>query len=87
MITYDIFLFIHLSRSVLTISGYCTRKIERRIAIPKEALNRKRSLLTNKLNTELTNKFGVLYCMLRDLDTMKYSKRSIWGASKNAVLE
>ena len=36
--------------SVLTRDGYCTREIKMRIAIAKEAFNRKMSLLTCKLN-------------------------------------
>ena len=34
--------------SVLTRDGYCAREIKMRIAIAKEAFNRKMSLLTNK---------------------------------------
>ena len=33
--------------SVLTRDGYCTREINMKIAIPKEAFNRKMSLLTS----------------------------------------
>ena len=39
--------------SVLTRDDYCTREIKMRIAIAKEAFNRKISLLTSKLNNEL----------------------------------
>ena len=39
--------------SVLTRDGYCTKEIEMRIAIAKEAFNRKMSLLTSNLNIEL----------------------------------
>ena len=39
--------------SVLTRDGYCTREIKMRIAIAKEAFNRKISLLTYKLNIDL----------------------------------
>ena len=51
--------------SVLTRDGYCTREIKMRIAMTKEAFNRKISLLTSKLNTELRKKlvrymFGAL---------------------------
>ena len=42
--------------SVLTRDGYCTREIKKRIAIAKEAFNRKMSLLTSKLNIELKKK-------------------------------
>ena len=42
--------------SVLTRDGYCTREIKMRIAIAKEAFNRKMSLLTSKLNIELKKK-------------------------------
>ena len=42
--------------------GYCTREIKMRIAIAKEAFNRKMSLLTNKLNIELRrNWLGVMF--------------------------
>ena len=56
--------------SVLTRDGYCTREIKMRIAIAKEAFNRKMSLLTSKLNIELKKKL-VRYCLiwLRDLDS------------------
>ena len=39
--------------SVLTRDGYCTRQIKMRIAIVKEAFNRKMSLLTSKLKKKL----------------------------------
>ena len=42
--------------SVLTRDGYCTREIKMRIAIAKEAFNRKLLLLTSKLNIELKKK-------------------------------
>ena len=42
--------------SVLTRDGYCTREIKLRIAIAKEAFNRKISPLTSKLNNELGKK-------------------------------
>ena len=42
--------------SALTRDGYCTREIKMRIDIAKEAFNRKISLLTSKLNTELKKK-------------------------------
>ena len=51
--------FKHLG-SVLTRDGYCTREIKMRIAIAKEAFNRKMSLLTCKLNIELKKKRKVL---------------------------
>ena len=46
---------------VLTRDGYCTREIKMIIAIAKEALNRKISLLTSKLNTELSKKLVRYY--------------------------
>jgi len=39
--------------SVLTRDGYYTREIKTRIAIAKEEFNRKMSLLSSKLNSEL----------------------------------
>ena len=48
--------------SVLTRDGYCTREIKKRIAISKEAFNRKMSLLTSKLNW-LGVMFGALLYM------------------------
>ena len=42
--------------SVLKRDGYCTREIKMRIAIAKDAFNRKMSLLTSKLNIELRKK-------------------------------
>jgi hypothetical protein len=42
--------FKYLGGSVLTRDGYCTWEIKMRIALAKEAFNRKMSLLTNKLN-------------------------------------
>ena len=47
--------------SVLTRDGYCTREIKMRIAIAKEAFNRKMSLLTSKLDTELKKKLVRCY--------------------------
>ena len=47
--------------SVLIIDGYCTREIKMRIAIAKEAFNRKMSLLTSKLNIELKKKLVRCY--------------------------
>ena len=47
--------------SVLTRYGYCTKEIKMRIAIAKEAFNRKMSLLTSKLNTELKKKLVRCY--------------------------
>ena len=47
--------------SVLIIDGYCTREINLRIAIAKEAFNRKMSLLTSKLNIELKKKLVRCY--------------------------
>ena len=47
--------------SVLTRDGYCTREIKMRIAIAKEAFNRKMSLLTCKLNIELKKKLVRCY--------------------------
>ena len=48
--------------SVLTRDGYCTSEIKMRIAIAKEAFNRKMSLLTSKLNW-LGVMFGALLYM------------------------
>ena len=53
---------------MLTRHGYCTREIKMRIAIAKEAFNRKISLLTSKLNIEVMNNwlgdmFGALHYM------------------------
>ena len=47
--------------SVLTRDGYCTREIKMRIAIAKEAFNRKMSLLKSKLNIELKKKLVRCY--------------------------
>ena len=47
--------------SVLTRDGYCTRKTKMRIAIAKEAVNRKMSLLTSNLNIELKKKLVRCY--------------------------
>jgi hypothetical protein len=47
--------------SVLTRDGYCTREIKMRIAIAKEAFNRKMTLLTSKLNIELKKKLVRCY--------------------------
>ena len=47
--------------SVLTIDGHCTREIKMRIAIAKEAFNRKMSLLTGKLCIELKKKLARCY--------------------------
>ena len=44
--------------SVLTRYGYCTREIKMRIAIAKGANNRKMSVLTRELNTELKKKLA-----------------------------
>ena len=41
--------------SVLKIDDYCIREIKMRIVIAKAAFNRKMSLLTSKVNIELTN--------------------------------
>ena len=63
--------------SVLTRDGYCTREIKMRIAIDKEAFNRKMPLLTSKLNTEHKKKlircyvWGIAFLWLKDLDTKK----------------
>ena len=46
---------------VLTRDHYCTKEIKMRIAIAKEAFNRKISLLVSKLNTELRNKLVMCY--------------------------
>jgi hypothetical protein len=48
-------------RIVLTRDGYCTREIKMRIAISKEAFNRKMSLLICKLNIELKKKLVRCY--------------------------
>ena len=42
--------------NVLTRDRYCKREIKMRFAMAKEALNRKISLLTRKLNTESKKK-------------------------------
>ena len=42
--------------SVLTRDGYSTREVKMKIAITKEAFNRKIALLTCKLNIELRKK-------------------------------
>ena len=47
--------------SVLTRDGYCTREINMRISIAKEAFNRKMPLLTSKLNIELKKKLFRCY--------------------------
>ena len=47
--------------SVLTRDSCCTREIKMRIAIAKEAFNRKMSLLTSKRNIELKNKLVRCY--------------------------
>ena len=49
--------------SVLTRDGYCTKEIEMRIYVVKEAFNRKISLLISKLNIELKKKIllGVMF--------------------------
>ena len=48
--------------SVLTGSSNCTREIKMRIAMAKEAFNRKKkSLLTSKLNIELKKKLVRCY--------------------------
>ena len=47
--------------SVLTRDCYCTREIKMRIAIAKEAYNRKMSLLTSKLNIEPKKKLVRCY--------------------------
>ena len=47
--------------SVLTRDGYCTKEIEMRIYVVKEAFNRKISLLISKLNIELRNKLVMYY--------------------------
>ena len=54
--------------SVLTRHGYSTKEIKMRIAIAKEAFNRKISLLTSKLNIELLEHCFIWF---RDLDTKK----------------
>jgi hypothetical protein len=53
--------FIKYLGSVLTRDGYCTREIKTRIGMAKEAFNRKISLLTSKLNTELRKKLVRCY--------------------------
>ena len=47
--------------SVLIKDGYCTREIKVRIAMAKETLNRKISLLTSKISIELRNKLVRYY--------------------------
>ena len=46
--------------SVQARDGYCTSEIKMRIAIAKEAFNRKMSLLTSKLNSR-RNWSGVMF--------------------------
>ena len=62
-----------------------------RIAIAKEAFNRKMSLLTSKLNIELKKKLVVLclehcFIWLRDLDTKKIGTE-VLGELRTVVLE
>ena len=64
---------------------YCTRKIKMRIAIVKEAFNRKISLLTSKLNIELKEKLVrfyvwsiALYGSLRKLERNYLETFEIW---------
>jgi hypothetical protein len=46
---------------VITRDGYCTREIKKKIAMAKEAFNRKISFLTNKLNVKLRKKLVRCY--------------------------
>ena len=46
---------------VYDVDGYCTREIKMRIAIAKEAFNRKISLLSSKPNIELKKKLVRCY--------------------------
>ena len=48
-------------RSVLTRDDYCTKEIKMRIAIAKEAFNRKMPLFTSKFNIELNMKLVTCY--------------------------
>ena len=63
-----------------------------RIAIAKEAFNRKMSLLTSRLNIELKKEIGQVLCLehcftwLRDLDTKKI-RTEVFGELRNVVLE
>ena len=50
-----------LFRVLITRDGYCTREIKMRIAIAKEAFNRKISLLTSKMIIELRKKLVRFY--------------------------
>jgi hypothetical protein len=52
---------------VLTRDGHFTREIKMRIAIAKQAFNRKISLFTNKLNIELKKKLVRCYVWSIDL--------------------
>ena len=47
--------------SVLTRHGYCTREIKMKIAIAKEAIDRKISFLIRRLNIELRKKLVTCY--------------------------
>ena len=77
--------------SVLTRDGYGTSEIKMRIAIAKEAFNRKMSLLTSKLSIELKKKL-VRCCVWSialygsDLDTKKIGTE-VFGELRNMVLE
>jgi hypothetical protein len=46
---------------VLTRDNFCAREIKTRIAITKEPINTKISLLTSKLNIELRKKLVVIF--------------------------
>ena len=54
----DLFKFLG---SVLTRDGYCTREIRMRIAVAKEAFNKKKSLLTSKLIIRRSKKLDRCY--------------------------
>ena len=76
---------------MLTRDGYFTRDIKISIAMDKEAFNRKISLLTSKLNNELTLKlirFCLEHCIiwLRNLNTKK-TGAEVFGELRNVVLE
>ena len=75
--------------SVLVRDGYCTREIRMRIAIAKEAFNRKMSLLTSKLNIELRKKlvrcyiwsiavYGSETWTLRKLEQLYFESFEMW---------
>jgi hypothetical protein len=64
---------------VLTSDGYCTREIKMRIAIAKEALNRKMPLLTSMLNIKLQKKLVRCYVWtIRKLERKYLQSFEMW---------